>query len=175
MIASDKEIRRLLESGELEITNLKPESIQPASIDLRLGEDFYSLAPNRAISPREELEYEKHSFEDRRIGVKQFVLATTMERIKIPKNYAAMVQGRSSIGRLGLFVENAGWVDPGFEGELTLELYNATDVCVDLIVGMRICQLVLMKVGEEGSPYQGKYQGQMGPTGSRINLDPEVR
>jgi len=87
------------------------------------------------------------------IQPKHFILATTREYIKLPDYLTAFVEGRSSLGRLGLFIENAGWVDAGFPG-------------------MRICQLVFAKMEEPAEkPYRGKYQGQRGTTASRIYMD----
>ena len=84
----------------------------------------------------------------------------------------AFVEGRSSIGRLGLFIQNAGWVDPGFEGEITLELFNANKCAIELQSGRRVGQLVFAQLDVHTlNPYQGKYQGQRGATGSRIFLD----
>ncbi|MBR6747601.1 MAG: dCTP deaminase, partial [Clostridia bacterium] len=81
---------------------------------------------------------------------------------------------RSSMGRLGLFVQNAGWVDPGFYGEVTLELYNANRCAIELKAGRRIGQLVFAKMDQAAEkPYVGKYNGQKGATGSRISLDPD--
>ena len=77
-----------------------------------------------------------------------FVLGTTLEWIKLPNNITAFVEGRSSIGRLGLFIQNAGWVDPGFEGNITLELYNANQVPIELSSGRRICQLVFAELDQ---------------------------
>lgn len=105
----------------------------------------------------------------------QFVLATTMEYIKLPANLTAFVEGRSSLGRMGLFIQNAGWVDPGFEGEITLELFNANRCAIELCAGRRIGQLVFAHL--DGVPiqtYQGKYQGQKGATGSKIYLDLDI-
>jgi dCTP deaminase len=105
----------------------------------------------------------------------QFVLATTMEYIRLSDNMTAFVEGRSSIGRLGLFIQNAGWVDPGFEGEITLELFNASNCAIELYAGRRIGQLVFAQLDRDAEkPYRGKYQGQRGATGSRINLDNET-
>jgi dCTP deaminase len=99
-------------------------------------------------------------------------LATTLEYIKLPPNLTAFVEGRSSLGRLGLFIENAGWVDAGFEGQLTLELYNANKYPIRLYPKMRICQLVFAKLDKEPlKPYRGKYQGQKGVVASKIYLD----
>src|SRR5690606_36489379 len=104
-----------------------------------------------------------------------FLLATTEEYIKMPDDLTAFVEGRSSIGRIGLFIENAGWVDPGFEGQITLELYNANSLPIRLKAGRRICQLVFCKMDQVAlAPYRGKYQGQRRATGSRVFLDSEA-
>lgn len=104
----------------------------------------------------------------------QFVLASTMEYFRLPDDLTAFVEGRSSLGRMGLFIQNAGWVDPGFEGEITLELFNANRCAIQLKAGRRVGQLVFAKMDACAlKPYRGKYQGQRGATGSRIFLDPE--
>ena len=106
----------------------------------------------------------------------QFVLATTMEYFKLPNNMTAFVEGRNSIGRLGLFIQNAGWVDPGFEGEITLELFNANRCAIELQAGRRVGQLVFAQLDQNAdNPYHGKYQGQTGATGSRIYLGNELK
>ena len=105
----------------------------------------------------------------------QFVLASTMEYFSLSEDLTAFVEGRSSIGRLGLFIQNAGWVDPGFEGEITLELFNASKYAIELQAGRRIGQLVFAQMDRPAlHPYRGKYQGQRGATGSRIYLDQEA-
>ena len=92
-----------------------------------------------------------------------------MELIRIPANVTAFVEGRSSIGRMGLFIQNAGWVDPGFEGNITLELFNANRLPLKLASGRRICQIVFAFMDQATrTPYAGKYQGQRGTVGSRI-------
>ncbi|MBU1151751.1 dCTP deaminase, partial [Patescibacteria group bacterium] len=101
-----------------------------------------------------------------------FLLATIQEYIKLPNNLTAFVEGRSSIGRIGLFIQNAGWVDPGFEGRITLELYNASSLPIVLKAGKRICQLVFAQMDQEAeNPYRGKYQGQSQTVGSRVFQD----
>ena len=100
-----------------------------------------------------------------------FLLATTIEYVKLPSNLTAFVEGRSSIGRMGLFIQNAGWVDPGFEGQITLELYNANRLPIKLISGWRVCQLVFASMDKCRVPYVGKYQGQRNATGSKIFMD----
>jgi dCTP deaminase len=93
----------------------------------------------------------------------------TREFIRLPANITAFVEGRSSIGRIGLFIQNAGWVDPGFEGTITLELYNANRLPIRLTSGRRICQIVFARMdGPASRPYAGKYQHQMDAVGSRV-------
>jgi len=99
-------------------------------------------------------------------------LAVTRETIRLPDNITAFVEGRSSIGRIGLFIQNAGWVDPGFMGTITLELYNANRLPIRLTSGRRICQIVFAFMdGPADSPYRGKYQNQRDAVGSRVFLD----
>lgn len=127
MILSDQTIRQMLSEHSLVISPLTPEQIQPASVDVRLGNTF------------------------------------------------SVVEGRSSLGRLGLFIQNAGWVDPGFHGEIALELFNANRCAIKLQAGRRIGQLVFARMDRAAqNPYRGKYQGQRGATGSRVFLDEEL-
>jgi len=98
--------------------------------------------------------------------------ATTQEFVKLPNGLTAFVEGRSSIGRMGLFIQNAGWVDAGFEGRITLELYNANSLPIELCSGRRICQLVFCKMDRETeNPYRGKYFKQERSVGSRVFMD----
>lgn len=100
----------------------------------------------------------------------EFILASTMEFIRLPADIAARLEGRSSIGRLGIAVHaTAGFVDPGFEGTLTFELSNVGKLPVKLGPGLRIAQLCFMHVTNVQIPYDGKYQGAIEPTVSRIN------
>lgn len=99
-----------------------------------------------------------------------------MEYVELPDNLTAFVEGRSSLGRMGLFIQNAGWVDPGFRGEITLELYNANRCAIELKCGRRVGQLVFAQMDDIAlNPYNGKYQGQVGATGSRVFLDNESK
>ena len=177
MILSDKTIKRLLDSNELSISPLADGQIQPASVDIRLG-DTYSVVEDSSvgiIQLSSEIKYKTIKAEKYLLMPGQFVLATTMEYFMLPDNMTAFVEGRSSIGRLGLFIQNAGWVDPGFEGEITLELYNANRCAIELECGRRIGQLVFAQLDDNAlNPYRGKYQGQKGATGSRIYLDSEL-
>jgi len=174
MILSDKTLRKMLGDGSLTVDPISDESIQPASIDCRLG-DHYLLIEDTdmsVITLDSEIHYREIESDGITIPPHSFLLATTKEYIKLPNNLTAFVEGRSSIGRIGLFIQNAGWVDPGFEGKITLELYNANSLPIKLQKNRRICQLVFCKMDQEAQkPYQGKYQGQRKSVGSRVFLD----
>ena len=176
MILSDCSLRRRLSEGHLEITPLNHDQIQPGSVDFHIGDSF-SVLVNRgeAIQFDSPVEYSTVKQSQYLLHPKSFVLATTLEYFKLPDFLTAFVEGRSSVGRLGLFIQNAGWVDPGFEGEITLELFNASDVPILLKSGDRVGQLVFAQLDMSAhKPYQGKYQGQRGATGSRICEDYEM-
>ncbi len=176
VILSDHTIKYMLGTGELRIEPLDPRQIEPASVDLRLGNTFLTpRASNGMCSMSEPPEYESVTAESFVIPTRGFVLATTMEVVTLPNDLTAFVEGRSSVGRLGLFIQNAGWVDPGFSGAITLELYNANNAPMRIEAGRRICQLVLARADRAVEhPYRGKYQGQRQTTGSLIHLDAEV-
>ena len=174
MIVSDQSLKRLLAEGTIVVEPLEEPQIQPASIDLRLGEHFLKVDENsmEAIALDRELEYIEFEQEEIIIPPHSFLLAVTREFIRLPDNITAFVEGRSSIGRIGLFIQNAGWVDPGFAGTITLELYNANRLPIRLTSGRRICQIVFALMdGPAGSPYSGKYQNQREAVGSRVFLD----
>lgn len=178
MILSDREIRTLALTQGL-VSDWKEEyesQIQPASFDIRIGNTFcvVDAKQNQIIALGDPVRYETIIADHFTLLPGHFVLATTMEYFKLPNDLTAFVEGRSSIGRLGVFIQNAGWVDPGFEGEITLELYNASQYAIELIAGTRVGQLVFARMGQAAQlPYAGKYQGQRGATGSRIYLDTE--
>lgn len=176
MILSDAKINELIESGELKISPLTPDQVQPASVDLRLGSHFLKVSENNVTHLDLETPPEYVTIERDEIILPphSFILATTVEYVGLPNNLTAFVEGRSSIGRMGLFIQNAGWVDPGFEGEITLELFNANNVPIRLVAGRRICQLVLAEMDQPAqNPYAGKYQGQRRATGTRVYQDVE--
>lgn len=176
MILSDKTIMSLLQKGTLSITPLQDNQIQPASVDIRLGNTFSIVEDSSTaiLTLSEKILYKKIHAEKYLLMPGQFVLATTMEYIKLPNNLTAFVEGRSSLGRMGLFIQNAGWVDPGFSGEITLELFNANRCAIELQTGRRIGQLVFAQMDQEAlHPYRGKYQEQRDATGSKVYLDEE--
>lgn len=174
MILSDKTLKSMIASGELVFTPIDEKSIQPASIDCRLGDHFLILESNQMdiLTLDSEIQYREITNDFITIPPHTFLLATTQEYIRLPNNLTAFVEGRSSIGRIGLFIQNAGWVDPGFEGRITLELYNASSLPIKLQAGKRICQLVFCKMDAAAdAPYSGKYQGQGKTVGSLVYKD----
>jgi dCTP deaminase len=162
--------------------------IQPASIDLRLGEEFLEFRRTNipCIHPDRESETDEYVSTTTVADGGQFilhpgdfVLGTTKERVAIPPDLLATVEGRSSLGRLAIVIHaTAGIVDPGYEGQITLELSNLGTAPVALLPGMRVSQLVFTKLTSPAArPYGtargSKYQGQRGPQASRIGADPE--
>lgn len=189
MILNDRDIKRHLESGHIVIDTLTDPDlqIQPASVDLRLSDTFvvYRLSHIPCIDPRDKDTLSKYTetvqVEEGEAFILhpgEFVLGSTEEWVKIPADLVARVEGRSSIGRLAVVVHaTAGFVDPGFEGRITLELSNLGRMAVKLYPGMRISQLVFHTMTEAAErpygPARGsKYFGQTGPETSRIAKDP---
>jgi dCTP deaminase len=178
VILSDKTLMKMLEEKTLIVEPIEKEQIQPASIDIRLGNTFSIVEDTSTgiINLENEIKYKTITSDSYILLPNQFVLATTMEYFDLPDDLTAFVEGRSSLGRMGLFIQNAGWVDPGFKGEITLELYNANRCAIELKAGRRVGQLVFAKMDETAlNPYNGKYQGQRGATGSRVFMDKEIK
>lgn len=182
MNLSDKTIRALLASGEMSfLPPLDKDQIQCGSVDLRLGNQIKIMLPGDGlidtrvkVSDDYYVTYNLADDQGLEIRPRQFLLANTRDYMVLPDDVGGSISGRSSIGRLGLFVENAGWVDPGFQGEITLELYNASPRTIVLYPGMRIAQIELVRMDQVPDyPYRGKYQGQRGATESRVHLDGE--
>lgn len=156
-------------------------AIEPASMDLHLGRKlkYPAKRDDEPVSVDDESTYPEYATMDTPrplISSGDFALATTEETIKIPKGMVALLHGRSSVGRLGLFIENAGLIDPGFHGQVTLELTNVEEYDIELVAGMRIGQLTFHRI--EDAPDIGysegngnKYNGQIGPTTSRLYED----
>ena len=176
MILSDKTILKMIDENSLVISPMENCQVQPASVDIRLGNTFSIVEDSSTgiISLENEIQYKTIKTDTYILLPGQFVLATTMEYFELPDNLTAFVEGRSSLGRMGLFIQNAGWVDPGFKGEITLELYNANRCAIELKAGRRVGQLVFALMDDHAlNPYNGKYQGQRGATGSRVFMDKE--
>lgn len=176
MILSDIKLQEMIDDGSLVCEPITENSIQPASIDCRIGNHFLLIDDtqhtNGVITFQDEIKYREIEADSIIIPPHSFLLATTIEYVKLPDDLTAFVEGRSSIGRMGLFIQNAGWVDAGFEGQITLELYNANSLPIKIDAGKRVCQLVFCKMDQAAKkPYRGKYQGQRLSVGSRIYLD----
>jgi dCTP deaminase len=176
MILSDNTLKQMISDKSLVCEPINELSMQPASIDCRIGNHFLLVDDtkhtNGVITFDEEIQYREIEAESIVMPAHSFLLATTIEYVKLPPNITAFVEGRSSIGRMGLFIQNAGWVDAGFEGQITLELYNANSLPIKIDAGRRVCQLVFCSMDKPADkPYQGKYQGQKLSVGSRIYQD----
>lgn len=159
---------------DLELLLPKAKYYGPCSVDLTLGNEFTAMHENQVIDTNNasDVKYSKTTLTGKecfRLKPNQFILATTIEKVYVPETMAAYVEGRSSIGRLGLQVQNAGFIDSGFEGEITLELFNQSPNDIIIHPGMRICQIVFMRLtGRSEKPYDGKYSNQAGATESKF-------
>lgn len=174
MILGDSWIRRRIVSRGL-LKHGQNSMINPASVNLCLGNTF--LIPQRksdGVMLGDKVEYDRYEVQDWgtfMLRPREFCLATTREAIDMPRDVAAFVQGRSSIGRIGLTVQNAGFVDPGFHGHITLELVNESESKILLTPGYPLAQLVFFTCKGVQQGYAGKYNGQAEATGSRMEQD----
>ena len=185
-VLSDGTIRRLVDEGRIGIEPWDPSLVQPASVDLRLGDSFRVFHNHRASAidlrrPPENLTEEvivpaEESFV---IHPGEFCLGRTLEWVELPDDIVARIEGKSSLGRLGLIVHaTAGFCDPGWKGTLTLELNNLTRIPIKLYPGLPIAQLSFMALDRPalrpyGSPDLGShYQGQIAATESRFQAPP---
>jgi dCTP deaminase len=180
-VLSDATIRRLVEDGRLVIEPWDETLVQPASVDVRLGDSFRVFHNHRVTAidlrePPRNLTEEVHIEGDLPFAIHpgEFVLGRTLEAVQIPDDVVCRIEGKSSIGRLGLIVHaTAGFVDPGFRGTLTLEITNLTRVPIKLYAGLPIAQLSFMALDAPaerpyGSAELGShYQGQVAATESR--------
>lgn len=184
-VLSDRTIKEELAASRLVIEPLDEANIQPASIDLQLDRVFRIFRVTRrpfvdVRQPMDDLT-ELVTIEDDEPFIIQpgtFVLGSTLEYVTLPDDIVARVDGRSSLGRLGLLVHaTAGYVDPGWTGKLTLELSNQSQMPIALYYGMKISQISFLRMSTPvDRPYgseslASKYQGQTGPTPSRIFQD----
>ena len=184
MVLSDAALREAIASGRLNVTPLDETAIQPSSIDLRLGYVFQVFVNQTEthIDPRRSQPdlTKKVQVDDGSSFVLhpgEFVLGGTIETIQMPDDLVGRIEGKSSLGRLGLMVHStAGYVDPGFRGSLTLELSNHANLPILLWPGMRVSQLSVTQLTSPaerpyGSPgLDSKYQDQIGSTPSRSHL-----
>ncbi|MBB3662898.1 MULTISPECIES: dCTP deaminase [Prauserella salsuginis group] len=181
MLLSDRDLRKELDAGRLAVDPYGPQMLQPSSIDVRLDR-FFRVFDNTKythIDPslqQDELTslVEKTDGEAFVLHPGEFVLGSTFEIFSLPDDLAGRLEGKSSLGRLGLLTHStAGFIDPGFDGHITLELSNVANLPITLWPGMKIGQLCLFRLTSSaehpyGSSEAGsKYQGQRGPTPSR--------
>jgi dCTP deaminase len=185
VLLSDRDIVAEIESGRVGIDPFQPEMVQPSSIDIRLDRYFRVFENHRYphIDPAIEQPdltrlVEPENDEPFILHPGEFVLASTYEVISLPDDIASRLEGKSSLGRLGLLTHStAGFIDPGFNGHVTLELSNAATLPIKLWPGMKIGQLCMFRLSSPAEhPYGSKkygsrYQGQRGPTPIRSYLN----
>jgi dCTP deaminase len=183
-ILSDRDIKKAIQNKEICITDLQEAHIGSCSIDLRLGNTFrvFKHAEVTHVDPKQEVTDEYMSLVVKEhdqpfiIHPGEFILGATVEHITISRNLVARLDGRSSWGRLGIIIHStAGSVQPGYAGQLTLEIANISKVPVKLWQGSRICQLTFEQLSspceKAYNERKSKYMNQVGPHGSRIRLD----
>ena len=183
MILSDRDLKKVIKEGKLIFKpKLDKDQIGPASIDLKLSPVFkvfhtekQSLLDIRRGLPKEFMK--TYKMKDKNdyfiIHPNNFVLASTIEHIKVPDNMMVKVEGKSSLARMGILVHTAGFVDPGFEGTLTFEISNQSNLAVTLYLEMYICQIAVQYLSSAAeTPYNKRkkslYSKQKGPTEVKI-------
>ena len=185
MLISDRDIRAEITAGRVKVEPFTEAMVQPSSVDVRLDRFFRTFENHKyeVIDPSLE-----QSELTREVAVApddffilhpgEFVLASTYEVITLPDDIAGRLEGKSSLGRLGLLTHStAGFIDPGFSGHITLELSNVANLPVKLYPGMKIGQLCLIKLSSAAehpygsAVYGSRYQGQRGPTPSKSWLN----
>jgi len=181
VVLSDRTIRRLLEEGRIEIDPFDEALVQPSSVDVRVDR-FFRVFHNARYpfidvkQPQEDLTELVEVDEETPFILHpgEFVLGSTLERIRLPDDLVARLEGKSSLGRLGLLIHStAGFIDPGWDGHVTLELSNVANLPITIYHGMKIGQVSFVQMTEAAlTPYGAdalgsKYQGQRGPTPSR--------
>ena len=185
MLLSDRDILAEVDAGQIALNPWDPAMLQPSSIDVRLDRFFRVFENHRYphIDPAEEQPeltrlIEVGDGEAFVLHPGEFVLGSTWEQVSLPATVAARLEGKSSLGRLGLLTHStAGFIDPGFSGHVTLELSNMATLPVKLWPGMKIGQLCFFRLSSEAEhpygsqKYGSRYQGQRGPTPSRSHLN----
>ncbi|KZX20154.1 dCTP deaminase [Rathayibacter tanaceti] len=184
MLLSDRDISLELASGRVGLAPHDPSMLQPSSVDVRLDR-FFRLFDNHRypyIDPAEDQPeltrlVETPKGEPFILHPGEFVLGSTYEQVSLPDDIAARLEGKSSLGRLGLLTHStAGFIDPGFTGHVTLELSNVATLPITLWPGMKIGQMCFFRLSSPAekpygsSEYSSRYQGQRGPTASRSSL-----
>jgi dCTP deaminase len=185
VIFSDRSIKTALSEGRLEIDPFEVANVQPSSVDLRVAATFRVFANHLYpyIDPRRHQEnltsvHEVGPDDHFILHPGEFALGATLERVRLGDDIVARLEGKSSLGRLGMMIHStAGFVDPGFDGHLTLELSNVAQLPIAIYPGMRIGQISFYQMTTAAdNPYGSgatgsRYQGQVGPTASRSHQD----
>ena len=185
MILSDRDIRAEIESGRIVIDPYTPESVQPSSVDLHLDRRFrvfrntrYPYIDVRVEQPDLTELVEISGDVPFILHPGEFVLGSTLERVALPDDLVSRLEGKSSLGRLGLLIHStAGYVDPGWDGNLTLELSNVANLPITLYDGMKIGQISFQRlsspveIGYGDERLGSKYRGQRDPTASLYHRD----
>jgi len=185
MLLSDRDIRSEVEAGRLAVEPWDPVLVQPSSVDVRLDRFFRVFNNSRYthIDPAQQQDdlttlVEPEGDEPFVLHPGEFVLGSTLEIVTLPDDLAGRLEGKSSLGRLGLLTHStAGFIDPGFTGHITLELSNVANLPITLWPGMKIGQLCLFRLSSTAehpygsAVYGSRYQGQRGPTPSRSHLN----
>lgn len=185
MLLSDRDIRARVDAGDIALDPWEPEMVQPSSVDVRLDRMFRVFENHRYphIDPAEDQPeltrlVEPGGDDPFILHPGEFVLGSTFEVVTLPNDVAARLEGKSSLGRLGLLTHStAGFIDPGFSGHVTLELSNMATLPIKLWPGMKIGQLCFFQLSSAAEhpygsqTYGSRYQGQRGPTPSRSNLN----
>ncbi len=182
MVLSDDDIKKEVKKGHIGIDPYDEKSVQPSSYDLHLDCKFllfknyklgvYDVKEKNDINELVDVSSDGFFI----IHPGEFILGSTLEKVSIPANLVSRIEGKSSIGRIGLIVHaTAGYVDPGFSGNLTLEMTNLLNIPIKIYPGMKIAQLAFFEMKSTPSRLYGdsgnKYKGQEGPTQSRIWKD----
>jgi dCTP deaminase len=181
VILSDRTLREEIAAGRIIIDPFEPSNVQPSSIDLRIDR-FFRVFRNHTTGIIDVKENQENLTELIEIGADdvfilhpgEFVLGSTAERVGVPVDMVARIEGKSSLGRLGVVIHStAGFIDPGFDGHITLELSNVATLPITLYPGMKIGQVSFLRMTTPADhpygsgPLGSKYQGQRGPTASR--------
>ena len=180
MVLADRTIVAFLEAGRIEIDPYDEALLQPSSVDVRVDRYFRVFRNNLypyidvKLAQEDLTELVEVGEEPFILHPGEFVLGSTLERLRLPDDLVARLEGKSSLGRLGLLIHStAGFIDPGFDGHVTLELSNVANLPITIYAGMKIGQLSFVELTEPArAPYGSgtlgsKYQGQKGPTPSR--------
>ncbi len=185
MLLSDRDIRSEIDAGRIRLEPHDPELLQPSSFDVRLDR-YFRLFDNHKypyIDPAENQPDLTRLVETKAdsafiLHPGEFVLGSTFELVSLPDDIAARLEGKSSLGRLGLLTHStAGFIDPGFSGHVTLELSNVATLPIKLWPGMKIGQLCFFRLTSAAQhpygsgPYGSRYHGQRGPTASRSHVN----